>query len=218
MFFIKNNSSGFTLIELLIAMTIFGMMSVMVMTIYFSTTETSRRLNAQRELAETAREIIERISSDISTHWFSGDAPAFDITNSYTPWYKYNYTWWGNEYINLNTGRYIYGKKSSTGMESCDGIRKTDPKIHCGLYFVEYNDNGTNGYNIVDSFTVDESKKRVKIEDLKFYISGDSINTSQKVMIKFDLSLIPRIGVSQNLANGTKLHIQTTISERWWKK
>ena len=57
--------SGFTLIELMIAMTIFGMMSVMVMTIYFSTTDTSRRLNAQRELAETAREIVERISEDV---------------------------------------------------------------------------------------------------------------------------------------------------------
>ena len=65
MFFIKNNSSGFTLIELMIAMTIFGMMSVMVMTIYFSTTETSRKLNIQRELAETAREITERITADI---------------------------------------------------------------------------------------------------------------------------------------------------------
>lgn len=49
----------------MIAMTIFGMMSVMVMTIYFSTTDTSRRLNAQRELAETAREIVERISEDV---------------------------------------------------------------------------------------------------------------------------------------------------------
>lgn len=65
MFLIKNNSSGFTIIELLIAMTIFGMMSVMVMTIYFSTTETSRKLNAQRELAETAREIVERLTEDI---------------------------------------------------------------------------------------------------------------------------------------------------------
>ena len=49
----------------MIAMTIFGMMSIIVMTIYFSTTDTTHRLNAQRELAETAREITERISEDI---------------------------------------------------------------------------------------------------------------------------------------------------------
>jgi prepilin-type N-terminal cleavage/methylation domain-containing protein len=62
---IKNNSSGFTLVELMIAMTIFGMMSIIVMSIYFSTTDTTHRLNTQRELAETAREITERISEDI---------------------------------------------------------------------------------------------------------------------------------------------------------
>lgn len=89
MFSIKNNASGFTLIELLIAMTIFGMMSIMVMSIYFFTTNTTRQLNAQRELAETAREIIERISEDIREKGMTGDL-AFDI--SYDLWKKYDYT------------------------------------------------------------------------------------------------------------------------------
>ncbi len=66
MFSFKNNTSGFTLVELLIAMTIFGMMTVMVMEIYISTTNMSRKLDTERELAETAREITERISADIS--------------------------------------------------------------------------------------------------------------------------------------------------------
>ncbi len=50
---------------------------------------------------------------------------------------------------------------------------KTNPKIHCGLYLVDYLDNGLNGYNLVDSFNPDESRKRVKITDLRFYVSGD---------------------------------------------
>jgi type II secretory pathway component PulJ len=61
----------------MIAMTIFGMMSVMVMTIYFSTTNITRKLNAQRELAETAREIVERISEDVRERGFSGTALPF---------------------------------------------------------------------------------------------------------------------------------------------
>ncbi|NRH21298.1 type II secretion system protein [Candidatus Gracilibacteria bacterium] len=215
MFLIKNNSSGFTIIELLIAMTIFGMMSVMVMTIYFSTTETSRKLNAQRELAETAREIVERLTEDIRERGMTGEL-AFDP--GYDLWKKYDYTGSGSEYLNLTHGRYVYGKKRTGGMDPCTGTNKTEPKIHCGFYFVDYADNGENGYNLVDSFTNDESKKRVKIEDFKFFFSGDETSTAQKVMIRFDLSLIPRLGVSQNLASGTKLHIQTTISERGWKK
>ena len=46
-------------------MTIFGMMSIMVISIYFFTSNTTRQLNAQKELAQSAREIIERISEDI---------------------------------------------------------------------------------------------------------------------------------------------------------
>lgn len=99
-------------------------------------------------------------------------------------------------------------------MDTCSDTRKSDQKIHCGLYFVEYSDNGANGYNLVDSFNPDENRKRVKIEDLKFYVSGDGINTSRKVTMNFYLSLMPRNGISQNLANTTKLHIQTTLSAR----
>lgn len=215
MFSIKNNASGFTLIELLIAMTIFGMMSIMVISIYFFTTNTTRQLNAQRELAETAREIIERISEDIREKGMTGDL-AFDI--SYDLWKKYDYTGSWSEYLNLNNGRYVYGIKRTGWMDTCSGTRKADPKIHCGLYFVEYSDNGANGYNLVDSFISDEYKKRVKIEDIKFYVSWDSVNTSRKVTVRFDLSLMPRNGLSQNMLNSSKVRIQTTISERWWRK
>jgi type II secretory pathway pseudopilin PulG len=55
----------------MIAMTIFGMMSIMVMTIYLSTTQTARRLDAQRILAQTAREITERLTEDVQQHGFS---------------------------------------------------------------------------------------------------------------------------------------------------
>ncbi len=216
----SKSSSWFTLVELMIAMTIFGMMSVMVMTIYFSTTNTTRKLNAQRELAGTAREIIERLSEDVRERGFSGSALPFDT--NYDLWRSYDYTLSGSEYLNLNNGRYVYGKKNSTGMTPCIDTSnekiKTDPKIHCGLYLVDYADNGTNGYNLVDSFTPEESRKRVKISNLRFYISGDGITTAHKIVLSMDLALIPRNGISANLASTTTLHIQTTISERWWRK
>ena len=116
----------------------------------------------------------------------------------------------------------MYGKRTPIGMDPCvdNAIEntKTNPKIHCGLYLVDYTDNGANGYNLVDSFNPDESRKRVKISDLRFYVSGDGISTAHKVMLQMDLSLIPRNGISANLATTTKLHIQTTISERGWRQ
>ncbi|MBX9809110.1 type II secretion system GspH family protein [Candidatus Gracilibacteria bacterium] len=215
MFSLHKKTSGFTLVELIIAMTIFGMMMAMVMTIYFSTTNTTRKLNAQREIAETAREIIERITEDIQEKGMTGDT-MFD--NGYNPWKTYNYLGSGSEYINLKNGRYVYGIKRAGGMDPCTGVLKTDPKIHCGLYFVEYSDNGANGYNLVDSINPIESRKRVKVSDLKFYVSGDGINTTRKVLLNFSLELMPRNGFSPEFVSATKLHIQTTISERSWKK
>ena len=57
--------SGFTLVELMIAMSIFSVMSVMIMNVYFNISNTSRRLSATRELSETAREITDRIAQDV---------------------------------------------------------------------------------------------------------------------------------------------------------
>lgn len=108
----KFSTSGFTLVEMMIAMTIFAMMSTMVMTIYFSTTSTTRKLNAQREISETAREITERLASDIREYGFSGTAGSFDP--NYDLWYKNDYTGSGAEYLNLNNGRYVYGHKTPT--------------------------------------------------------------------------------------------------------
>jgi hypothetical protein len=212
----------------MIAMTIFGMMSVMVMTIYFSTTITTRKLNAQRELAESAREIVERISEDVRERGFSGSALPFGkneawITwSTHDQWLSYDYTGSGSEYLNLNNGRYVYGKKSGDNLAECidttNENRKTDSRIHCGLYFIDYSMTGVaHAYNLVDSFTPDESRKRVKITNLTFYVSGGE-GTAHKVLLSMDLALIPRNGISATLASTTTLHIQTTISERWWRQ
>ena len=224
--FTSKSTSWFTLVELMIAMTIFGMMSVMVMTIYFSTTSTTRRLNAQRELAETAREIVERISEDVRERGFSGTAIPFGKNeawmtwSTHDQWLSYDYTGSGSEYLNLNNWRYVYGTKK-TGIpgwiDECIWNKKSDPRIHCGLYLLSYDDNGSLGYNLVDSFIPDENKKRVKISNLRFYVSGGE-GTTPKVLLSMDLALIPRNGISATLASTTTLHIQTTISERGWKK
>jgi type II secretory pathway component PulJ len=52
----------------MISLTIFGVLSVMILDVYFSATNTSRKLNASRQLSETAREILDRMSDDIKTY------------------------------------------------------------------------------------------------------------------------------------------------------
>jgi prepilin-type N-terminal cleavage/methylation domain-containing protein len=72
---------GFTLIELMISMSIFAVMSVIIMSVYIQTTNTARKLNATRELSETAREITERIAQDVRDKGIAGGwTTGFDYT------------------------------------------------------------------------------------------------------------------------------------------
>lgn len=109
---------------------------------------------------------------------------------------------------------YIYGTKNNKDdgqLNPCDDNAKKDKTVHCGLYV------GKNGnyYNLVDAFRTEESK-RVKITDLKFYITGDDYN-ARKVTLKMTLQLMPREWVPPSLVESSKLEIQTTFSERPYK-
>lgn len=213
--FLKN-TSGFTLLELMISMTIFAVMSIAILSIYIQTTNLSQKIRATRHLSETAREITERISDDVKQVWISTGS----IDPIYGFWSTYSYAG-GSEYIIMKNGTtYMYGRKTERGIDPCIDNNKTDPKIHCWLYRItslSWSLDYTGAWNLIDSFIPEEEKKRVKVEDMKFYISGSDTN-EKKVTLVFTLSLMPRIGVPPWLISDTRLHIETTISEAFYKK
>jgi hypothetical protein len=128
-----------------------------------------------------------------------------DPANFYSLWNNIDYTGSGAEMIVVGFGAdqkiYVYGRRNGANLSPCTGTFKTEPKEHCGLYSVTAKDIGTNtvsfdatnAYNLVDTFVPDDTKKRVKINDLKFYISGDGEKTEHKVTLVFTLALMPRI-------------------------
>ncbi len=83
---------------------------------------------------------------------------------------------------------YIYGKQNETGFAPCSEADKANVRTHCGLYLIRDVTNLSDGYNLVDSFQIEDSKKRVRIRDLKFYISGEE-NDARKVTLKMTLEL-----------------------------
>jgi prepilin-type N-terminal cleavage/methylation domain-containing protein len=84
------NTSGFTLVEMVIAMTIFAVMSVAIISTYLQSTAMSYRLKAGRYLSETAREITERIAEDVREKGIS--LKTVDPTNFYPLWNNIDYT------------------------------------------------------------------------------------------------------------------------------
>ena len=209
----------------MIAMSIFAVMSVIIMSVYIQTTNTARKMNATRELSETAREITERIAQDVRGKGISMSGSVIDDNISPDFWGISNYTQNWGAILGIGSEpetvmQYIYGKKSEQWLSGCSASDKADPKIFCWLYLIKDSDGDDrfkNAYNLVDSFVPEEPKKRVKITELKFYISwGES--TTKKVTLVMTLALMPRIGVPASMIENTKLHIQTTISEQGWKR
>lgn len=213
---ISHSHRGFTLIELMIAMTIFAVMSTMVMSVYLNTMTTSRKLDLTRYMNETAREITEKLSEDVREKWIDMKTEFDQSPSGYLFWTdQSDYTHSGTEFLQIGNSwiTYVYGSKTETGIRPCIGDIKINPNIHCGLYRIT----GGNYDNLVDSFIPDDSKKRVKIDSLRFYISGWDF-TTKKVTLVMTLWLMPRSWVPASMLANTKLHIQTTISERGWQK
>lgn len=211
------NTSGFTLVEMVLATTIFAVMSVTVLSVYIQTSSLSTRLKATRYLSETSRQITESIAEDVKENGIQETAA---IPSSPYPYWNgtTEYSGSGTEILSIGGGSrvYIYGKKTVAGIDPCDDSDKKNLKIHCGLYIVKNNDY-INAYNLVDSFIPEEEKKRVKIQHMRFYISGDGNTTERKVTLVAKLILMPRIGIDMNVSEST-LDIQTTISERFFKE
>jgi prepilin-type N-terminal cleavage/methylation domain-containing protein len=219
-----HSSSGFTLIELIIAMAIFGIMSATILSVYIQTTDISRKLQMTRLLTETSREITERIAADVRENGIDIVSSRFDQSTTHTPWMNPSYSigwevlavknplWW--------IKKYVYGRFDITPTGKvflpCDDIEQKDSKIHCGLYLWSSTD-GSDFISLVDSFTPDETQKRVKITHLKFFISWDA-STESKVTLLFDISLMDRMGLRRDLAESTRMTIQTTLSERAFRK
>lgn len=219
------NTSGFTLVELVISLTIFALMSIVITSIYLQLTYIGQKMRHSRHLSETAREITDRIWDDVREKWLSWYTLS-PTERNYQYWNNIDYSASGTEILGIGDGTdfYLYGKKTAIGINPCTDTAsentKSDKNIHCGLYKIRWSD-GLDKYkyafNLVDSYIPEEEKKRVKIEDLRFYISGDGITTEKKVTLVFTLALMPRIGVPASLIMNTRLHVQTTFSERFYK-
>ncbi len=218
---LSRNTSGFTMIEMVIAVTIFGLMSVAILSTYIQTTQISAKLRMTRLLSESAREITERIAEDVRSTGISVTKSSYDDhTVGNELWKSPDYRSYGGEILaigneNISDKMYLYGKKTGSTVTHCTPSDQVDPKTHCGLYVIKNNDFST-AWNILDSFVPEEEKKRVKLDHFRFYISGDGISTEKKVTIVFTLGLMPRVGIPPSLVSETKMQIQTTMSERFF--
>ncbi|MDD2487601.1 MAG: type II secretion system protein [Candidatus Gracilibacteria bacterium] len=202
MFFLKNNSpiskdrSGFTLVELVVATTILSIIMLSIFSIYFNIVDTNKKLELARVLQENSRNITENIAKDIREKGID-----YGFYTSLTE--ELNYSGSGNTILAIKGPQFYCLMDSSNVCKSdCEGNRE------CFI--------GKSGGKRI-------SDERVIINKLRFFISGtndDVTNLSRegKVTLVFELGIMPGKGLNADLAKTTKLNIQTTISEKIYKK
>lgn len=235
-FTFKHSRKGFTLLELMIALTIFAIMSSMTILIYFNVSENARRLQISREISETARNITEKIDEAVKKYGIDTkvkyDSSPGDKWKENNHLSNYGGIWsivlplkteekteidssWRKNSLKINRF-FVYGQKSDNTMSTCEPGQINNLQYHCGLYFVtKTSGESDNIVNLVDAF-MPEDKKRVRITDLKFYISGGD-DDAKKVTLKMTLELMARGGVPPSLVRASKMELQTTFSERIYK-
>ncbi len=212
----RPTASWFTIVEMILVTLIFSMMSIAAISVYIQTTDISHKLEMTRFLSESAREITERIASDVRERGIDLTA-LVDPTSTHPGWNTHMYSQSWGEILSVNGSRiYIFGQKNSTWIVPCTEVKKNNPKEICGIYLVEWR-NYANALNLADSFIPDESKKRVKIRNATFFVSGNDL-TENKVTMIFTLTLTNQSGVKGEYLANSDFTIQTTISERGFRK
>ncbi|MDD5376853.1 MAG: type II secretion system protein [Candidatus Gracilibacteria bacterium] len=201
--------TAFTLIELVVSITILSVIMLSVFMIYSNLIQINKRLEAMRIVQENVRNITEQIASDIREKGID-----FSYYDGSVKERSNGYTGSGNTILAIRSGDKYYPMKDSlNGPILCNEEDQKDPKVHC---YVGKED--STGYRKAIS------DNRVRIDNIRFFLSGntgDSItNLSQegKATIVLSLGIEQKTGVSSDVAKNAHALIETTISEKVYKK
>lgn len=200
------DSSGFTLIELIVSVTILSIIMLSVFIAYTDILQINKRLETLRTVQKNIRSATEQIASDVREKWIDLSYYAF-------PHEILDYAGSGNIVLAIQWGiRYYPMKDSGSGPVICNENDLVDITVHCYLG----KESGTERIAITDS--------SVRIDKIRFFLSwntGDSItNLSQegKATMVLSLGIEAKSGISTEMAKSSHLQIQTTISEKVYKK
>lgn len=188
---------AFTLIEIIVAITIFIMIMSSVFMIYSSATKASIHTNINREMQQTIKSLIETIAEDVRQFWLTWTRP--DSFATYGTWIWVQLKTWQNEYK-------LFWYNAANGKTIADSSHSTLPncqKIGYICFIKKY-------VNWIPVGPLSNSK--TSIENLSFNVSGNDI---QKLTVSFTLKSSIKNGLNSALIDKSKLHFQTTISERY---
>ncbi len=204
------SNKAFTLVELVVSITILSVILLSVFDIYSNILSVNKRLEVMRIVQENVRNITEQIAVDIREKGIDFsyyDGSSNEKTN--------NYSGSGNSILAIRGWDKYYPMKADTlgSIVRCSDEDEKNPKIHC---YIGKEDTVGNRKAISD--------KRVRIENIRFFISGDRGETITNQGVEWKATIVLGLGientawVSMEIAKSTHMSIETTISEKVYKK
>ena len=199
----------------MISISIFSLMMLSAFEVYAQVMTLSRKLEVQREVQESARAITEAIAKDVREKGFV----ISDHTKLYQTWAQ----------LIIQSGAIIWAWPSfNVGYF----LKEKDVS---GSWFASCSDIDT-GNCILTKVSADNTKRslvsdRVRVTSLTFEEMGENvggaggiggginvgISTLPKVRLLMTLEARPGSGLSQELIESTKLHIDTVFSTKMYK-
>ncbi|MBP8016922.1 prepilin-type N-terminal cleavage/methylation domain-containing protein [Candidatus Gracilibacteria bacterium] len=201
----SKTNSGFTLIEMIVAITILAIIMLSIFGVYSNIINVNKRLELARALQENSRNITETVARDIRENGID-----FGYYDGLTEDKKLDYIGSGNSVLAIKGGIKYYLMKDILGTITICDIGVFDKDCFFGSM------SGSSFKKISDD--------RVEIRNVKFFISGSgseniqNTNAEGKVTMVFDLGIAPGKGILSDLAKEYSIKVQTTISEKIYKR
>ncbi len=193
----KKNINAFTLIEMIVAITIFMIVMVSVMQIFWISSQLANKIDINRQVQENIKNLTESISEDIRNYgigWIWIEADKYDLSK----WH-----WlclWSNQSNCFNWIKYYISNTESL-TRLLDISDCSDLKNNCFL--------------VKDDWTASKmTNSWVEFESLNFTILW---NDKKKLVINFIMRPSTKKWINSNLIKNSKIIFQTTLSERFVK-
>lgn len=188
------NKKAFTLVEIITAITIFMIVMVSVIQIFWVSSSLINKIDINRQVQENIKNLTEILSKDIRKYWINW-AWNEETLDNYTlqtgNWIKL----WNNKY-------YIWQEVWSVITRKIDITNCSDLKNNCFLV--------KNDWERVSKLT----NSWVAFEKLNFTIMWID---KKKLMINFTMRPATKKWISSSMIEKSKFYFQTTISERFVK-
>lgn len=187
---------AFTLIEIMVAITLFMVVMVSVMQIFWISSQLTNKIDINRQVQENIKNLTETIAEDIRKNWINWVKKEFwlSYTNNSTDNWNLLKVWINEYYLS-------------------DGHNWT---VYSRVYFDEINAKCWTLKN--NCFLVKNDSKLTNswlaFEKLNFTILW---NDTKKLVINFTVRPATKKWISSNMIKKSKVIFQTTISERFIK-